>query len=116
MIGKEDSFRVVDRLKNKLTKENIWLYILRLLQEKPRYGYEIRAEIKNRFNFSPAIVTGYVIIYKMKRDNLVEEKVELGDPYRPDRKYYCITEKGIKALKFAKDFMEDLMKNIFDKL
>ncbi|MEM2109610.1 MAG: PadR family transcriptional regulator [Candidatus Odinarchaeota archaeon] len=110
----EPSIKAVQRLKSKLTKENLWLYILRLLQEKPRYGYEIRSEIKKRFNFSPAMVTGYVIIYKLKRDNLVEERIDKSQSNRPDRKYYFITDKGLSALKEAKTFLEELMGKIFD--
>jgi len=112
---KTDS-KAFSRLKNKLTKENLWLYILRLLQEKPRYGYEIRSEIKNKFNFSPAVVTGYVILYKMKRDGLVEEKWNKTEGNRPDRKYYVITEKGVNTLKQAKEFMLELIDTIFDKV
>lgn len=114
MLGDESTVKAVQRLKNKLTKENLWLYILRLLQEKPRYGYEIREEIKKKFNFSPAIVSGYVILYKLKRDNLVEERLEKNYSNRADRKYYCITEKGLTALKEAKIFLEDLMKKVFN--
>ncbi|WEU40556.1 MAG: PadR family transcriptional regulator [Candidatus Odinarchaeum yellowstonii] len=114
MSNEGEFIKAVQRLKSKLTKENLWLYILRLLQEKPRYGYEIREEIKKRFNFYPAIVSGYVIIYKMKRDNLVEERLEKDQSKRADRKYYCITNKGLAALKEAKIFLEDLMKKVFD--
>ncbi len=114
MSGDETTIKAVQRLKNKLTKENLWLYILRLLEEKPRYGYEIREEIKKKFNFSPAMVSGYVILYKLKRDNLVEERVEKDHLNRADRKYYYITEKGLTALKEAKLFLEDLMRKVFD--
>ncbi|MHA1835857.1 MAG: PadR family transcriptional regulator [Candidatus Odinarchaeia archaeon] len=112
----DESIKAVKRLKNKLTKENLWLYILRLLQEKPRYGYEIKAEIKNRFKFSPAIVTGYVILYKMKREGLVSERWGEKNNNRPDRKYYVITEKGLTALKKAKELIKALLDNIFDKV
>ncbi|MHA1238799.1 MAG: PadR family transcriptional regulator [Candidatus Odinarchaeia archaeon] len=116
MPSHRNEVKAFQRLKKKLTKENLWLYILRLLQEKPRYGYEIKSEIKKRFNFSPATVTGYVILYKMGRDGLVETKWEQNEKGRPDRKYYTITEKGIKAMKMAKEFIQNLMDNVFDKV
>ena len=34
-----------ERLFNKLTKENLWMYVIRLLSEKPMYGKEIAEEI-----------------------------------------------------------------------
>ena len=52
----------------------------------------------------------------MKRDGLVEEKWSKNKSNRPDRKYYVITEKGIAALKLAKEFLFELMGNIFDKV
>lgn len=115
MSFNENKIKAFQRLKKKLTKENLWLYVLRLLQEKPRYGYEIKSEIKNRFNFSPATVTGYVILYKMEKDGLVEAKWERNEQGRPDRKYYEITERGEKAMKLAKKFLMDLMNTVFDK-
>ena len=58
------------RLTKKLTKENLWIYVLRLLQERPMYGYEIRQKIDTKFGFAPARVSCYVVLYKMKREKL----------------------------------------------
>lgn len=110
----ESETKAFKRLRKMLTKENLWLYILRLLQERPRYGYEIKNEIRKRFGFSPAIVTGYVILYKMKRDGLVEVSRERNDTKRPDRKYYRITQRGQESMKMAKGLLLDLMKKVFD--
>lgn len=112
--SEEDETKAFKRLRKMLTKENLWLYILRLLQERPRYGYEIKSEIRKRFGFSPAIVTGYVILYKMKRDGLVEVSREKNETRRPDRKYYRITQQGHESMRMAKNFLLDLMKKVFD--
>ncbi|MHA2068870.1 MAG: hypothetical protein ACXABY_31290 [Candidatus Thorarchaeota archaeon] len=56
--------KAMTRLVNKMTKEMLWMYILRLLQERPHYGYEIKELITKRFGFSPATVSGYAIIYR----------------------------------------------------
>jgi len=105
----------LERLINKLTKENLWLYILRLLQERPMYGYEIRKEIKERFGFNPAVVTAYVVHYKMQVEGLVTTKWEKSSRGRPDRKYYEITPEGEELMKKAKRFLKDLLEKIFDK-
>jgi DNA-binding PadR family transcriptional regulator len=100
---------------NKLTKENLWFYILRLLQEGPRYGYEIRAMISEKFGFKPATVTSYVILYKMAKDGLVEARRKDDERReKPDRKYYVITEEGKRAMAIAKTFLSKLIKNAFD--
>nr|MDO8134822.1 PadR family transcriptional regulator [Candidatus Njordarchaeum guaymaensis] len=107
--------RALRRFISKLTRENLWFYILRLLQDGPRYGYEIRAMISERFGFKPATVTSYVILYKMAKDGLVEARRDVGGgEVKPDRKYYVITEEGKRAMEIAKAFLNKLIKNAFD--
>ena len=52
----------LERLKEKLTKENLWLYILTLLKGGPLYAYEIRSKISKSFSFEPAMITIYVVL------------------------------------------------------
>ncbi|WXG45412.1 MAG: PadR family transcriptional regulator [Candidatus Atabeyarchaeum deiterrae] len=111
----EDNSKALRRFMSKLTRENLWVYILRLLQERPRYGYEIRAMINDRFGFKPATVSSYVILYKMAREGLVEVKRDVAERKgKPDRKYYAITEEGKRAMENAKTFLNKLIKNAFD--
>jgi PadR family transcriptional regulator PadR len=103
--------KAMTRLANKLTKEMLWMYILRLLQERPHYGYEIKELITKRFGFSPATVSGYAIIYRLTKDGLIEEQRKEDSP----RKYYAITEKGSKAMSEAKSFLAKTMDLVFDQ-
>ncbi|RDE11173.1 MAG: PadR family transcriptional regulator [Candidatus Thorarchaeota archaeon] len=103
--------KAVTRLVNKLTKEMLWIYILRLLQERPHYGYEIKELVTERFRFSPATVSGYAIIYRLVKDGLIQEMEESGSP----RKYYGITDKGRKAMVTAKGFLDETIETVFDK-
>jgi len=59
------------RLVRKLTKENLWLYILSLLKEGPLYGYEVERMIEKRFGFRPGKVTCYVVLYMLQKEGLV---------------------------------------------
>jgi PadR family transcriptional regulator PadR len=108
-ISKRQS-RAVERLVNKLTKEMLWIYILRLLQERPHYGYEIKELVTKRFGFSPATVSGYAIIYRLQRDGLIQSQASSDST----RKYYEITEKGIEAMMLAKDFLSSTISRVFD--
>ncbi len=101
-----------ERLVEKLTVENLWLYVLRLLREKPLYGYEIRKQIQGRFNFAPAVITVYVVLYKLQREGLVKKTSVKGDS-SVQRKYYTITEKGAEALTAGKKFFEDTYQRVF---
>jgi PadR family transcriptional regulator PadR len=99
------------RLENKLTKENLWLYIIRLLLERPMYAYEISKTLESRFGLSAATVTTYVVLYKMEREGLirVEQNPTLG---RTDRKYYATTEKGKETFESGKRLIAETLKKL----
>lgn len=105
-----DTPKAMTRLVNKMTKEMLWMYILRLLQERPHYGYEIKELITKRFGFSPATVSGYAIIYRLTKDGLIEAQTKDDSP----RKYYAITEKGRTAMSEAKAFLSKTVDMVFD--
>lgn len=102
--------RAMNRLINKLTKEMLWIYILRLLQERPHYGYELKRLVTERFGFSPATVSGYAIIYRLMKDGLIDEQTSSDSP----RKYYGITDKGREAMTDAKTFLTETVSLVFD--
>ncbi|MBD3406672.1 MAG: PadR family transcriptional regulator [Candidatus Lokiarchaeota archaeon] len=106
----EELPKAMHRLVKKLTKEMLWIYILRLLQERPHYGYEIKELVTKRFGFSPATVSGYAIIYRLVKDGLIRGEERSGSP----RKYYEITEDGRLAMKEAKRFLSKTMDSVFD--
>jgi PadR family transcriptional regulator PadR len=109
--------KAVNRLADKLTKANLWMYIIRLLEDEPLYGYEIKSKIQNKFGFQPAIVSGYVILYKMKKDGLVQEEWKTSNEEgKPNRKYYNLTETGKEAMAQARKYMELLLTSVFDKV
>lgn len=98
-----------ERLVKKLTKENLWMYILRILSEGPTYAYEIKKELRERFRISPATITVYVVLYKMRREGLI--KVKAGRPLgRPDRVYYEMTKKGEETLARGRALLEETLR------
>jgi len=90
------------RLKEKITKENLWLYILSLLEEGDVYGYELRQKVEDRFGFKPGNVTAYRVLYALKRSGLVEGS-QKGDI---KRRYYKITAHGRDELAKGKGILE----------
>ena len=80
--------------------------------DRPMYGYEISKDLKDKFGFSTAMVTVYVVLYKMRREGLThigEERSVLG---RPDRKYYEITEEGRRSLQDGIKFLEGVVSKL----
>lgn len=100
------------RLLNKITKGNLWLYILKILMIRSMYAYEINKKIKEKFGFSTATVTVYVVLYKMRKEGLIQMGDEKLVPGRPIRRYYVITDVGkenlLKSVKLLKDTIRRL--------
>lgn len=93
----------------KCTTENLWLYVLKLLQDRPMYAYEISKTLQSRFGFSPATVTVYVVLYKMLREGLIQRGEERHVKGKPTRKYYQITTQGEHAFQRGHDFLTKII-------
>ncbi|ESP87325.1 PadR family transcriptional regulator [Candidatus Halobonum tyrrellensis] len=67
--------------------------VLELLEEKPRYGYEILKEITeiSGGHWEPSYGSVYPILYKFEDEGWAE-RIERAD--EPDRKYFELTEAG----------------------
>ncbi|MCG3225795.1 MAG: helix-turn-helix transcriptional regulator [Candidatus Heimdallarchaeota archaeon] len=103
------------RLEKNLTIDLLWIWILKLLKEGPKYAYELKQEIQNRFNFSPAIVTNYTILYLLEREGIVRKIEMRNEIERIDRKYYEITELGYKLMEEAENYIQETFNKLFDK-
>ena len=71
--------------------------VLELLEEKPRYGYEILKEIEDISggHWAPSYGSVYPILYKFEEEGWAE-RIERED--EPDRKYFELTEAGAEEL------------------
>ncbi len=97
----------VARMEKKTTNEMIWPYFLRLLKERPMYGYELRIETEKRFGWKPPTVSSYLVLYRLQRGDYVTMKWE-EQRGKPARKYYKITKKGEALLQEAVKYFENL--------
>jgi PadR family transcriptional regulator PadR len=102
-----------ERLVRKLTVEVLWLYISRVLMERPMYGYEVAKELKSKFNLSPARITVYTVLYRMEREGLLRSEYHGGGPGMLWRRYYRLTEKGLEAFRRAEGFLRGTLKALF---
>ena len=98
MAGEET--KALQRLRRKLTIENLWIYIVSvLIEEGPTYGYDIKKRIAARFGFRVSPVTLYTVLYRMEREGLLEK----------DGGYYRPTQRGRDAYTRALEFMAEVM-------
>ncbi|MCS7113634.1 MAG: PadR family transcriptional regulator [Nitrososphaerota archaeon] len=102
----------IARLRKKLTNENLWIYILTLLRERPMYAYEIHKLLKEKFMISIPIVTVYIVLYKMSREGLVARSDRISVNGRPERTYYKITERGLQTLNEGLLFIRNIVEAI----
>jgi PadR family transcriptional regulator PadR len=89
--------------------------ILRLLADKPMYGYQIVKELQSRSEgyFELEQGTLYPALHRLEKDDLVSSRWEIiADG--PSRKYYHITDKGRAELEKSaqqwSDFSRQLLK------
>lgn len=75
------------------------LLVLYLLKERDMYGYEIIKELEEKSEkvFQYKEGTLYPVLHRLERENWVKSYKKKGDTGR-ERKYYSITDKGIKQL------------------
>jgi DNA-binding PadR family transcriptional regulator len=84
------------------------LYLLRLLDEQPRHGYEVISLLEDRFLglYAPSAGTVYPRLAKLETDGLVEHDEEGG------RKVYRLTDAGREELASHTDELRDLEADI----
>jgi DNA-binding PadR family transcriptional regulator len=99
----------IERLKKTNTSENLWLYILALLNKKPLYGWEIPDLIEKNFNFRPGKITPYRVFYRLEADGFVKSEMN------ERRRIYKITAKGQEELQKGKSFYENTLIKINGK-
>ncbi|MEL9908185.1 MAG: PadR family transcriptional regulator [Desulfurococcus sp.] len=100
--------RAYIRLVKKLTVENLWLYIVKILMEegKPLKAYDIKVRLREKFGIDPPAVTVYTVVYRMSRDGLLSRRQENGEAL------YSVTERGINAFKNALVLIEEILSKL----
>src|SRR5262250_3508475 len=80
------------------------LYLLRLLDEEPRHGYEVIRLLRDRFMgvYAPSPGTIYPRLARLEEEGLVTHDEENG------RKVYRITEAGREELRNRGDELDEL--------
>jgi PadR family transcriptional regulator len=91
-----------EHLRDTLTRGNLWLYILAVLEKGPRSPVELRKEVRGRYSFAPAAITFYSVLYKLRREGLVRKaSAEF-------RSKYEVTQRGREELARGRELLRDL--------
>lgn len=105
----------LQRLVDKLTKENLWLYVLSILKERPAYPYEISDLIEERFGWRPAKVTAYMVMRSLRSKGYVRMSKKKGEETGKMRNYYEITESGKRLLEEGLKFLDKTIASLQEK-
>lgn len=100
--GRKADRRPLERLKRKLVTENLWIVILKMLEKRELYGYQIRERIRKDMGFWIGNVTAYKVLYDLERGGYVKSEESAY------RKHYSLTHRGRKELADARRFLRDL--------
>lgn len=96
--------------RERLVKTGLDLIILRLLIEKPRWGYEINMEIRDKFDVYLSAGTLYPLLH------LLEERAHVEGVWQSEkgrgRRIYRITDQGKEFLSAGQKALEDLTQRI----
>jgi len=96
----------LDKLKKSTSTDNVWMYVLSVLQNENIHAYALHKEIKRKFKWAPELITSYVVLYRIENEGLIKSE-------KNGRiKVYSITPKGLKTLKEAKNHLKKLAENI----
>lgn len=97
----------VTNWKSQVKKGTLTFIILNILKENEYYGYELIEQIRNHTEIEIAEGTLYPLMNRLKTENLVTSKwveQETGIP----RKYYSLTETGLKTLVQMNSYWKNL--------
>ena len=88
------------------------LYLLKMLDESPRHGYEIISLLRDRFLgvYSPSPGTIYPRLARLEEEGLVTHTEEGG------RKVYRLTDKGREELRERESDLDELEREITDSV
>lgn len=87
-----------NKFAQQLKKGVLDMVVLRLVEEKSTYGYEIIQQLEQRgegfFNLKEG--TLYPVLYRLEDSGLIESFWQNGEGRTAPKKYYTITEKAVR--------------------
>lgn len=85
-----------DRFAQQLKKGVLEMLVLKLICEKPAYGYELLSELKNPLRGGSALKEGtlYPILYRLEDDGMIRSQWSTGEGRTAPKKIYEATDAG----------------------
>ena len=92
-------------IKQRFARDFLDVVVLRLIQVKPRWGYEIMAEIKNTFQIKTGASKIYPLLTSLEANGFIKSRWKYEG--RKRKKLYEITPQGVKFLESVYNFLKE---------
>ena len=92
-------------IKQRFARDFLDVVVLRLIQVKPRWGYEIMAEIKNTFQIKTGASKIYPLLISLEANGFIKSRWKYEGKKR--KKLYDITPQGVKFLDSVYNFLRE---------
>ncbi len=100
-------------LRERIVKSMLDLIVLRLLKNKPRWGYEINLAIREEYKVYLSAGTLYPLLHSLESDGYIEGSWE--SEGGRDRRIYRITPKGEEFLAAGERASDDINRRLQSK-
>lgn len=103
-----------DKYERQMKKGVLDMLVLKLLEEEPKYGYQLITEMKEKSDGTFFLKEGtlYPILYRLEDEGFVESQWSEPEGKQVTRKYYVITEQGRSALEQIYAVWEQINKGV----
>jgi PadR family transcriptional regulator PadR len=91
-------------IERELKRGTLEMILLKLISERPMYGYELISTLEKRGGRQFQIKEGtlYPVLYRLEKAGFIQAKWEMLDRGVP-RKYYNLTETGVRQMQTLVD-------------
>ena len=92
----------LERLESSLTLNNLWLYSIKLISDRPMFSRELYKGMREKYKIRVNLITVYSVLYRLEREGYIKRSGNY-------RKYYEVTEKGRRELQNGIRLLEDVL-------
>lgn len=99
----------IDDWKSQIKRGTLEYCILLMIKKRPSYGYEIISTLEEYPILAAKENTIYPLLRRLLKEEYISSSWQEGTEGLPPRKYYSVTEKGLKYISVMSDEWENLL-------
>ena len=104
-VNMNSDAKTLTDIKQRFARDFLDVVVLRLIQVKPRWGYEIMTEVRNAFQIKIGAGRIYPLLSGLEANGLIKSRWRYEG--RKRKKLYEITPQGIQFLESVHNFLKE---------